>query len=540
MFMARIVEKNKLQKDTKYSDGAIIEKKMLDYAKNKNVSFSHEEEWPLIYHFSKYRENILGWYPFKNNCTILEIGSGCGAITNMLCTKARKVVSVELEYNRAIINYERNKKNGNLVILVDNINDVELENKFDYVILNGVLEYAQKIVGNNDIDGFNALLTKANSFLKKDGTMLLSIENRLGLKYLTGTKEDHLNSIFSGINGYLNSDIKTFSKNELNDLLKKSNCKVAKWYYPYPDYKFPFEIFTDKSINKIYPISQSLPLDYNQIELMNTNGLYKEFMKNNIMQNFANSFLVEIGNTSSNNIDYIKYSNLRNDKFSIYTTIDYVNGFAYKICISSEGLNHIKNISKNNYHNKLFKTIKYDYFDNRAKCELVKGNNLLDEVLKDNSKLIPIIKKIYNSIILEKAKVKKSSKSFKSVFGNVEFDMPLHWIKKINIDLALNNIYVSNDKNDSYIIIDPEWQFDFFIPAEYVVWRILFNLPQNGICDRKEIKKRIRCLGIDSELCDLFKKMELFFQFNYVGLKELPYKKIYKVDINSIFNSNNI
>ena len=70
-----------------YSDGD-IENQMLQMARN---GISYEElpkdqvEFPVIYHFSDIRTNILCWYPIKKTDSVLEIGAGCGAITGMLC-----------------------------------------------------------------------------------------------------------------------------------------------------------------------------------------------------------------------------------------------------------------------------------------------------------------------------------------------------------------------------------------------------------------------------------------------------------------------
>ena len=81
-----------------YSDGD-VEEKLLDMIR-KGVNYeeipAYKVEFPIIYHLSEVRKNILAWYPFREHCTILEIGAGCGAITGLLCEKADKVVSVEL------------------------------------------------------------------------------------------------------------------------------------------------------------------------------------------------------------------------------------------------------------------------------------------------------------------------------------------------------------------------------------------------------------------------------------------------------------
>ena len=81
-----------------YSDGDIEETLLKMAQEGKSFEDLPEEEvsFPMVYHFSGLRENILSWYPLKKADSVLEIGAGCGAITGMLCRKAGHVTSVEL------------------------------------------------------------------------------------------------------------------------------------------------------------------------------------------------------------------------------------------------------------------------------------------------------------------------------------------------------------------------------------------------------------------------------------------------------------
>ena len=125
-----------------YSDGD-IEDEILKIAKEgKKLSELGQVEFPILYHLSEVRENILNWYPFRKDGTCLEIGSGCGALTGLLCERVRKVTSVELSKRRADINFARNHEKENLEIMVGNQNDMVFPEKFDYIVLNGVFEYA--------------------------------------------------------------------------------------------------------------------------------------------------------------------------------------------------------------------------------------------------------------------------------------------------------------------------------------------------------------------------------------------------------------
>ena len=77
-----------------YTDGA-IEDEMLEIAKTCpeekwNQVIAERKSWPILYHYSHIRENILSWIPFTGNENVLEIGAGCGAVTGALCKKRQK------------------------------------------------------------------------------------------------------------------------------------------------------------------------------------------------------------------------------------------------------------------------------------------------------------------------------------------------------------------------------------------------------------------------------------------------------------------
>ena len=89
-----------------YSDGD-VEDVILDIVKTGQDFMQYvgnENYYPIMYHLSPERENILNWYPFKKTDRVLEVGAGCGAITGSLCCKTARVTSVELSKRRAQIN----------------------------------------------------------------------------------------------------------------------------------------------------------------------------------------------------------------------------------------------------------------------------------------------------------------------------------------------------------------------------------------------------------------------------------------------------
>lgn len=261
---------------------------------------SREDVWPIIYHLSPVRENILSWYPFKKNASILEIGAGPGAITGLLCRRLSRVTSVELSKRRAEINFERHRSYGNLTVMVGNLNDMTFAEKFDYISLNGVFEYAMSFTEGPE--PYLTFLRKCLSLLKGDGILLTAIENRLGLKYLAGAPEDHTLRYMDSLKDYPgNESVRTFSKAEWLSLMDACGVRCRRFYYPYPDYKFPEEIYTDESINDCGGSAQARPYGHeswnftpDRFELFPEEKAAALLAGEGILDRFANSFLIEM------------------------------------------------------------------------------------------------------------------------------------------------------------------------------------------------------------------------------------------------------
>ncbi len=136
-----------------YSEGA-VEEELLEIARTLPPEeyegvIGERREWSFLYHLSPLRENIVEWIPMEKGQKVLEVGSGCGALTGVLARKAGSVTCVELSKKRSLINAYRHRECHNVAIHVGNFRDVEpgLEKDFDYIFLIGVFEYAASYMG---------------------------------------------------------------------------------------------------------------------------------------------------------------------------------------------------------------------------------------------------------------------------------------------------------------------------------------------------------------------------------------------------------
>ena len=283
-----------------YSDGD-VENELLDIVQNHTPEeyadiIWESGSWPYLYHLSDQRANIIDWYPMREQAEVLEVGAGCGAITTALVRKASSVVANDLSRRRSSINAWRNRDADNLEIMVGNFNTVaeKLDRKFDYITLIGVYEYAESYI--QEENPYSVFLNKINDLLKEDGEILIAIENRLGLKYFAGCREDHKGIPFEGIEGYTNTrGVRTFSKAQLERIFRKNGFTDYEFYYPYPDYKFPVTIYSDQHLPDPGELVQNQRnFDADRFSLFDENKVFDVIVDSGYFPIFSNSFFIRI------------------------------------------------------------------------------------------------------------------------------------------------------------------------------------------------------------------------------------------------------
>ncbi len=290
-----------LSDDDSYSDGD-IEDELLQIVKEHRADefpniIRERGNWPILYHLSEYRENVLSGIPFTKNDEVLEVGSGCGALTGYLCKKTKNVTCVELSKRRSLINAYRHIEEENLEIIVSNFKNayMHLNRQFDYVLLIGVLEYAKLYVGKDN--PYEMMLKIIGDILKPGGTIVVAIENRFGLKYFAGCKEDHLGQEFIGVNGYSGgtTSVQTFTKKELEGIISRAGFNNYRFFYPYPDYKFATAIYSDDFLPKKGDLTNNYRnYDNSRLSFLDEKVVFDGLIDNEVFPVFSNSFLVLI------------------------------------------------------------------------------------------------------------------------------------------------------------------------------------------------------------------------------------------------------
>lgn len=282
-----------------YSDGAVEDEILKIVRDNEEPEFNRiiaeKKSWPLFYHLSDLRQNVVEWLPFKGDEKVLEIGAGCGAVTGALAKKAGAVTCVELSKKRSVINAYRNREHDNIEIIVGNFEEVEKElpADFDVVTFIGVLEYGGLYIHTDT--PYLDFIRAGMRHLKKGGRLVIAIENKYGLKYLAGCKEDHVSRYFAGLTGYEADDnVMTFSRDGLNRLVAEAGAAEVDFYYPYPDYKFATTVYSDKWLPKVGELTNNMRnFDKERMYLFDEKRAFDQIIMDGAFPQFSNSFLVE-------------------------------------------------------------------------------------------------------------------------------------------------------------------------------------------------------------------------------------------------------
>lgn len=286
---------------TDYSDGE-HENTLLKLAKTSDFEgerqkvLSGNPEWPILYHLSYARENLLNWFDFTGQESVLEVGAGCGALTGLLLRSCNQVTALELTSRRAQIIANRYKHTKNLEILVGNLQAAPADSLYDLVTCIGVLEYAESFIeSNSPPEKFLGLLCDQ---LKPGGKVLVAIENRLGIKYWSGAPEDHTHRPFDSIENYgTKSGIRTFGRKELSSLLSNAGFDELEYYYPLPDYKLPVEVFSEtfhpgKNATGDSSLWPSPSPDQKRDYIFSEPLAMRSIIRNGLFEDFTNSYLV--------------------------------------------------------------------------------------------------------------------------------------------------------------------------------------------------------------------------------------------------------
>lgn len=438
------------------------------------------------------KTNILRWYKFKENSNILILGEDINELSNFLGEK-NNITCLGLDNN-----YITNKI-------------------FDYIIIKDKI----------------SLLENFKKNLAEDGTILLLLNNRLGVTYFAGS--DKFKTLFGNESNLL-------SKEEIDNTLEKYGFTKYKFYYPLPNYNFANAIYSDNYLpeyndsklanNNIY-LEDNL-LIFNEIELL------KSFTKMGDFKKFTNSFLVEINPKSKEKA--IFYNNNRKNKYRLITKI--YDEKVEKECYTEEALQHLNTIKNNIYDlekHEFYLLDRVEEISNNSfklTSKFVTLPNLYKKVvekIKNNQveEAVSIISNKYNEIKAKFA-LEQTSNINNKYFPDLDLKS-LFIVKKLYIDLTLENMFLDNEKTYIY---DQEWVIED-CPLEFLLFRMINNIYMmseeiSTVISRDEMLKKFNLLELSSKFFEAEKiiqeeilNQEILKIYNKVNDLQITKKELY-------------
>lgn len=509
--------------EDRYSDGD-IEDVILEAFRNGTSEqlLRGSNQWAILYHISDIRENILEWYPFDANASLLEIGSGCGALTGLFSRKVKRVTCIELSEKRSLINAERNKEKENIEIKIGNFEEIELDEKYDYITLVGVWEYAGLYVSGGE--PYTSMLEKIKEYLKPDGKIIVAIENKMGMKYFNGALEDHTAKMYSSINDYVGEKkVRTFSKPEIEKILSKVGIEDVTFYYPASDYKLPDVIYSDHMLPQAGDL-RYYKKDYADCRIYNFYDAvaFDQVCVDSIFDYFSNSFLFICGEKEAA-VQFACYNRLRKKQYRMKTSIinDSDGRKVIKTALNEEAFNHIAALQRNEEKwNGILPGIEYvhgEIVNGQYQTPYIDGMNLdvyFYQYRHSAETMIVQLKGLIHKYLLPEEEQRNSfvqTKEFESVFG-CEAPEGEYSLSVTNVDLIFSNFKI--DQTGSLVNFDYEWIFEFPIPYEYVLWRAVYQLYDKfAVYLLPQMTKEAFVIkaGIKEKNLPIYKKMEKKF-----------------------------
>ena len=220
---------------------------------------------------SPLRENLLEWYEFRRDASLLQVGADFGALTGLFRQRVNHVeVWDESEESLDVVRarFPEVKKEAEqpsascaLSLTSEPLEKIAAAGKrYDYVVCAGSLR--------EPVSEWAELL---KSLLKPGGTLLLAACNRFGLKYFAGAPRDSVSVMRGQLAGLF------------------PGCE---FYYPMPDYRLPVTIYSDEYLPVKGELAHAvLAYDYPEDIRFDPGKFYDEICEAGVFETFANSFL---------------------------------------------------------------------------------------------------------------------------------------------------------------------------------------------------------------------------------------------------------
>lgn len=243
----------------------------------------------LLYQLSDIRGNIIRGIDIPDGARLLELGAEYGAVTGALLETGCIVDSLvytdaqeEILSCRVLRDYADYKDNHNI------LKELKQEQKYDYVIISDVQV--------ESYDRLKELLELIKAHLAAHGQIILAFDNKYGLKNFAGVPDRFTGEMYSAIEGYVNHfGYKMLSLEEMVAACNETGLKIREKYYPYPDHRLAYSIYSDDYLPKVGELNRNLQNFWqDRLLCFDESRAFDTVVRDGMFQIFTNSFLLVI------------------------------------------------------------------------------------------------------------------------------------------------------------------------------------------------------------------------------------------------------
>lgn len=448
-----------------------------------------------FYKYSDIRSNLLEWVNFQETCNFLIVNEEKTSLVHMLQERGHRITTISEE------------------MVLDG-----LTGEYDVIFQIGSL----KCGGEQPEKVYRQYLSSYRTHLTEKGLLILAVPNRLGLRYFAGCMDEDTGVYFDGPEGYpqiKEEQRQALSRKEYERAFGQTGFSEVRFYYPYPDYKFPMSIYSDEWLPQTGELNSNIRnFDRDRYVLFDETKVYDSLVGEGLFPEFSNSFLIfgyKKLNGTKNRVIYTKYSNEREKCFQIRTDIvEKPDGERYveKTPLCRQAVRHVEQMQEF-----------YQVLEEENKSKSI---SFCPTKIEHGAAVSPFVsgtslQSVLQNLIQEK-KFKEAEGVLKGAISGIREYLENRVADRTavtDLDLIFPNIFV---ENNHWTIIDYEWSFDTDIPAEFVLYRALFRasmeLPE---CELTQLSTLLEMADISEKAAQKYRDWENTFQ-KYITGNQIP------------------
>lgn len=317
------------------------------------------------YLIKEIQQGLLKWYDFKPNSTFLYLGEKDEPCAALLSELAGQTACMSAAQASAQTTTQTAAQTNAQTAVQANAQPADTSSRltcasplqtltpqwqrahtvgFDYIIAIEALETLESPAG---------YLSHLKTLLKPDGTLLLGMNNRFGLRYFCGDRDPYTERNFDGIEGYRRAyaqkeDLfqgRCYSRAELRSMLQSSGFETFQFYSVLSDLKNPSFLYAEDYLpnedlsNRIFPTYH-----YPDTVFLDEESLYNSLSENGMFHEMANAYLIECPLSGRlSDVSHVTSSMERGPERALLTII-HRSGIVEKRAAHTEGILRLENL----------------------------------------------------------------------------------------------------------------------------------------------------------------------------------------------------